>query len=99
MKIAELKGLPNWQTTAVIAQTGHAVAMVRAGNDGYHLKRGQVHRGAFNLLRSVGGPGNGSLRGWPVLSSHLSFGAAPQAGQRTASIWFWLRFHRKIHVP
>ena len=27
---------------------------IRAGNDGYHLIRGQVRRGAFNLLRSVG---------------------------------------------
>jgi hypothetical protein len=37
MKIAELKNLPNWQSTAVDNQTGHAIAIVRAGNDGYHL--------------------------------------------------------------
>ena len=55
MKIAELKGLPNWQATAVDNQTGHAIAIVRAGNDGYHVIRGEVRRGAFNLLRSVGG--------------------------------------------
>src|ERR1700687_1532695 len=30
----------------------------------------------------------GPLRGWPVLSSHLSPGAAPQVGQRTASTCF-----------
>jgi len=57
MKIAELKGLPNWQATAVDNQTGHAIAIVRAGNDGYHVIRGEVRRGAFNLLRSVGGLG------------------------------------------
>lgn len=56
MKIAELKGLPTWQATAVTAN-GRAIAIVRAGNGGYHLIRGQVRRGAFNLLRSVGGLG------------------------------------------
>jgi hypothetical protein len=30
------------------------------------------------------------VRGWPVVSSHFSPGAAPQVGQRTASICFWL---------
>ena len=57
MRIAELKGLPNWQVTAVDNQTGHAMAIVRAGSDGYHVIRGGVRRGAFNLLRSVGGLG------------------------------------------
>jgi hypothetical protein len=31
----------------------------------------------------------GSVRGWPVPSSHFSPGAAPQVGQRTASTLFW----------
>ena len=57
MRIAELKGLPNWQVSAVDNQTGHAMAIVRAGSDGYHVIRGGVRRGAFNLLRSVGGLG------------------------------------------
>jgi hypothetical protein len=35
MKIAELKGFPNWQATAVNNKTGHAIAIVRAGQDGY----------------------------------------------------------------
>ena len=30
----------------------------------------------------------GSARGWPVVSSHFSPGAAPQVGQRIASIFF-----------
>jgi hypothetical protein len=33
----------------------------------------------------------GSVRGWPVVSSHFSPGAAPQVGQRMASICFVLR--------
>src|ERR1700686_5329266 len=37
MKIAELKGLPNWQATAVDNQTGHAIAIVRPGRGGYQL--------------------------------------------------------------
>jgi hypothetical protein len=32
----------------------------------------------------------GSARGWPVLSSHCSPGAAPQVGQKTARICFGL---------
>jgi hypothetical protein len=32
----------------------------------------------------------GLVRGWPVLSSHFSPGAAPQVGHRTASIWLGL---------
>lgn len=32
----------------------------------------------------------GSVRSWPVLSSHFCLGAAPHVGQRTASICFGL---------
>src|SRR5580658_6529507 len=34
----------------------------------------------------------GLVRGWPVLSSHFSFGAAPHVGQETASICLGLGF-------
>ena len=34
--------------------------------------------------------GCGSVRGWPLVSSHFSPGAAPQVGQRTVSIFFRL---------
>ncbi len=40
MKIAELRGLPNWVATAVDNETGHAIAIVRAGDDEYHLYDG-----------------------------------------------------------
>ena len=40
MKIAELKSLPNWQATAVDNETGHAIAIVRAGHDEFHLYDG-----------------------------------------------------------
>jgi hypothetical protein len=40
MKVAELKGLPNWQATAVDNETGHAIAIVRAGHEGYLLYDG-----------------------------------------------------------
>ena len=43
----------------------------------------------------------GLLRGWPVLSSHFSPGAAPKVGQRTASACFGLSsfFMASLHVP
>jgi hypothetical protein len=34
----------------------------------------------------------GSVRGWPVVSSHLSPGFAPQVGQRTAWVCFCVTF-------
>ena|SRR5947207_2312066 len=34
----------------------------------------------------------GLVRGWPVLSSHFSPGAAPHVGHRLASIFFGLEF-------
>jgi hypothetical protein len=40
MKIAELKGLPNCAATAVNNETGHAIAIVGAGHDGYDLYDG-----------------------------------------------------------
>jgi len=40
MRIEELETLPNWQSTAVDNRTGHAVAIVRAGQEGYHLYDG-----------------------------------------------------------
>ncbi len=40
MKIAELRGLPNWAATAVDNETGHAIAIVGAGHDGYNLYDG-----------------------------------------------------------
>ena len=40
MKIEELKGLPNWAATAVDNETGHAIAIVGSGNNGYDLYDG-----------------------------------------------------------
>ena len=37
MKIAELRDLPNWLSTAVDNETGHAIAIVRATDGGYLL--------------------------------------------------------------
>ncbi len=57
MKIAELKGLPNWQVTAVDNQTGMRwLSFEREVMDTTSYGVG-VRRGVFNLLRSVGGLG------------------------------------------
>jgi hypothetical protein len=40
MKIAELDALPNCQSVAVDNKTGHAIAIVRAEEGGYHLYDG-----------------------------------------------------------
>jgi len=40
MKIEELRHLPNWVSTAVDNETGHAIAIVRAADGGYLLYDG-----------------------------------------------------------
>jgi hypothetical protein len=35
MKTSELEDLPNWQATAVDNKTGHAIAIIRAGQREY----------------------------------------------------------------
>jgi len=40
----------------------------------------------------------GSVRGSPVVSSHFSFGAAPQVGHRIASIFLGLSFFLTSHI-
>src|SRR5882672_3082273 len=34
------RALPNWQATAVDDETGHVIAIVRAGHEGFHLYDG-----------------------------------------------------------
>ena len=40
MKISELETLRNWQATAVDNNTGHSIAIIRAGQREYHLYDG-----------------------------------------------------------
>jgi len=40
MTTEELERLPNWQSTAVDNQTGHAIAIIRVGDERYRLYDG-----------------------------------------------------------
>ena len=59
MTIEELERLPNWQSTAVDNQTGHAIAIIRAGDEHYSLLDGNSMTTPY--ATEIGHPEGGNI--------------------------------------